>query len=273
VRWIDISKLEGKAGNELAARFRLADPFPHVVVTDLVKDEALEADRAFPDCSWEGWADRSSEFQPGKWSCRDIDIMPPIMQEIIGELSGPRALRAFSTITGISSLLPDPFLEGGGLNYVEPGGKLVPHTDFHDHPYLHLYRRVNALLYLNRGWKPADGGEVALFNLGSNEPAVVVPPMFGTCVIFATDHRSVHSVMPVSAPDGQRKSVALYYYTVERAEFFGGDRRTYWYDPEKSRVTGPTAKLRLGAMKTALRASKLLFRAANRVDPKRPDVV
>jgi hypothetical protein len=267
-----MSKLEGEAGQGLAAKFRLADPFPHVVVTDLVRDDADEAERAFPDRSWEGWADRTSEFQPGKWSCRDIDVMPPIMQEIIGELSGPRALRAFSTITGIDSLLPDPFLEGGGLHYTEPGGKLLPHTDFHDHPRLHLYRRVNALLYLSKGWEPGDGGELALFNLGSDEPAVIVPPRFGTCVVFATDHRSVHGVMPLSASH-QRKSIALYYYTIEGAEVFSGDRRTYWYDPEKPDVTGTTAKLRLSAMKAALGASKLLTRAAYRVDPQRPDLV
>ncbi len=257
MRWIDISKLEGDAGIELAANFRVANPFPHAVIPDLLRGDAQEVARAFPDRAWEGWANRTSEFQPGKWSCRDIDVMPSIMQEIIGELSGPRALHAFSTITGIDSLLPDPFLEGGGLHYTEPGGKLLPHTDFHNHPRLHLYRRVNALLYLNPDWKPGDGGEVALFNLGSDEPVVVVPPRFGTCVVFATDHRSVHGVMPLAEVGRQRKSIALYYYTVEGAEIFSGDRRTYWYDPEKPQASSATAKVRLGAMKAALGASKL----------------
>jgi hypothetical protein len=269
-----MSKLEGDAGRELGAKFRIADPFPHAVISDLVRPDARDVVApAFPDRSWDGWADRASDYQPGKWSCRDIDVMPPIMQEIIGELSGPRALRALSAITGIESLLPDPFLEGGGLHYTEPGGKLLPHTDFHDHPRLPLYRRVNALLYLNENWQPGDGGEVALFNLGSDDPVVIVPPAFGTCVVFATDHRSVHGVMPLAESGHHRKSIALYYYTVEPAEVFSGDRRTYWYDPDKPQVTGTTAKVRLSAMKAALGASKLLTRAAYRVDPQRPDLV
>ena len=199
--------------------------------------------------------------------------MPPLMRDLILQLSGPRFLRALSTVTGIDGLLPDPFLEGGGLQYTESGGKLLPHTDFHHHPRLRLFRRLNVLLYLNPDWQPDHGGELLLFNLGSDRPAVVVPPCFGTCVVFATDHRSVHGVRPLMG-SAQRRSIALYYYTIEDTDVFSGDRRTYWYPPrkeaEKADVVG---RARLKTMQTVLRASKLLTRLAYRIDPQKPDLV
>ena len=257
------------------AKFRIADPFPHVVVSDLVPPDAVGRGGAGVSRPVLGRLGRSGLGLP----TRQVELSGHRRHaadhagDHRGTFRAEGAARALSAITGIDALLPDPFLEGGGLHYTEPGGKLLPHTDFHDHPRLPLYRRVNALLYLNENWQPGDGGEVALFNLGSDDPVVIVPPAFGTCVLFATDHRSVHGVMPLAESGHHRKSIALYYYTVEPAEVFSGDRRTYWYDPEKPRVTGTTAKVRLSAMKAALGASKLLTRAAYRVDPQRPDLV
>ena len=196
------------------------------------------------------------------------------MQEIIGELSGPRALRALSTITGIDSLLPDPFLEGGGLHYTEPGGKLLPHTDFHDHPRLQLYRRVNALLYLNPDWQPGDGGEVALFNLGSDEPAVIVPPdvrdLRHLCHRPPLGPRR-HAAVRVRAASASRSRCTTTRSNRPRSSAAtGGPTGT---TPTSRGSTGATAKVRLGAMKAALGASKLLTEAAYRVDPQRPDLV
>lgn len=269
---VDHAAFEGAAGQRLAAQFRAADPFPHVVLTDVVGGDAEETVGAFPDQSWSGWASRASEHQPGKWSCRDIDVMPSLLRDLILSLSGPRFLRALSNLTSIEGLLPDPYLEGGGLQYSEEGGKLLPHTDFHYHPSLRLFRRVNVLLYLNPDWRPADGGELVLFNLGDERPSVVVPPRFGTCVIFTTDHRSVHGVNPLTG-SGQRRSIALYYYTIDDSEIFSGDRRTYWYPPEKHTHDDVGSRARLKVMQSALRASKALTRIAYRVDPQKPDLV
>ncbi len=269
---VDHGRFDGAAGQQLAAHFRTVDPFPHVVLTDMVRGDGEEIVGAFPDQSWTGWANRTSEHQPGKWSCRDIDVMPPVLRDLILELSGPRFLRSLSTLTSIDGLLPDPYLEGGGLQYSEAGGKLLPHTDFHFHPKLRLFRRVNVLLYLNPDWQPADGGELGLFHLGDEDPAVTVPPRFGTCVIFTTDHRSVHGVNPLTG-SGQRRSIALYYYTIDDTEVFSGDRRTYWYPPEKQVRDDVVGTVRLKVMQSALRASRALTRVAYRVDPQNPDLV
>jgi hypothetical protein len=126
----DIERLEGPAGAAMAEQYRVAEPFPHVVLPDFIDADAAAIVGAFPDQSWSGWADRSSRFQPGKSSCRDLSVMPSVLRELIYELSEPRFLRAVSSVIAIPNLLPDPFLEGGGLQWTGPGGKLLPHPDF-----------------------------------------------------------------------------------------------------------------------------------------------
>lgn len=265
----DFGQLEGSGADQLAQDYRLAEPFPHAVLEDFVLAPAEEVVDAFPDPTWDGWIDRSGTgpYQPTKSSCRDIEIMPPLLREMISELSQPRFLRALSTLTGIPNLLPDPFLHGGGLQFSLSGGKLTPHTDFHVHPNLKLFRRANLLVYLNPNWKQGDGGEVGLFNLGVDRPAVSVAPLYGNCVIFTTDHRSVHGVAPISDNVETRRSIALYYYTVEGVDVFSGDRKTYWYEPMQGADQKLSQRARVTAMRGALEASKSLMRISYRLDP------
>ncbi len=263
---IDYSKLEGKAGEERRTRFRVADPFPHTVIEDILLGESDELANAFPERSWKGWASRTSTYQSGKSSCRDIDVMPEAMRELIVELSSPRFLRGLSRITSIDALLPDPFLQGGGLQCMDPGGVLAPHTDRDRHPTFGLFRRVNVLVYLNRLWEQGDGGEFALFDFGDDHPTVTVLPRLGTCVIFATDHRSVHSVQPLTG-SRRRCSIALFYYTVEAADTFSADLKANWYPAESLNQQDLVVRARLKTMKTALKMARVLTHAAYRVDP------
>jgi hypothetical protein len=273
----DFDRLE-MSTQSLAEQYRRAEPFPHIVLEDFLRADPKEVFEAFPDLSWHGWTDVGSlsetaaVHQPGKHRCREIEIFPPLLQRMIFELSSPTFLRALSDLTAIPKLLPDPFLEGGGLQCTTPGGKLVPHTDFHHPPHLQLFRRVNVLVYLSPRWKSEDGGQLDLFELGSEKPKRSVEAEFGTCMIFTTDHRSLHGVRPISPTAGDvRRSIALYYYTVEDTEDFSGDRLTYWYD-ELSPATKASAtfKARTLAMRGGLRGSKALTRMAFRLNPQHP---
>ena len=273
----DLDRLVGERGSSLASQYRLADPFPHVVLENFLEVDVDQVLGAFPDLDWAGWTDVASHseaaarHQPGKRTCHDIERIPPLFQQMIYELSTPRFLRALSELVDIPNLLPDPFLEGGGIQCTTPGGKLVPHTDFHYPPVLKLFRRVNVLLFLNPDWKPGDGGELDLFALGDDTPRVTVAPQFGTSVIFTTDNRSVHGVESIAETANPRRSIALYYYTVEEAEVFSGDRGTYWYEPFESIADqGVASKGRIFVMRSALRASKAFTRLAYRMNPQHP---
>ena len=215
----------------LAKNFAEAEPFPHVVIDDALALGAPELAGAFPDPEWEGWHRYVDANQHRKMVCSDIDAIPGPFRGLVGELNGPRFLRFLEKVSGIPDLLPDPYLEGGGLHCSGPGGVLTTHTDFHVSR-LGLYRRLNLLLYLNESWEQDWGGCLELYAPGADgpgsKPRRTVVPEWGTCVIFRTDHRSPHGFTKPIADGRWRRSVALYYYTAAEAQSFSGDHNTYW---------------------------------------------
>jgi hypothetical protein len=252
---------------KLRASFQDAEPFPHVVLHDVVRPDAKGIEDAYPDLDWDGWGDlRQHAYAREKRSCREIERIPEPLRQLIYELSAPRALRFLSRVTGIDALIPDPYLEGGGLHCSPSGGHLVPHTDFHLYDRLNLYRQINLLLYLNPGWTPGQGGELQLFRKGEEQPIVTIPPTYGTCVIFRTDDSSVHGVRPIAEGAEPRKSIALYYYTSTENETFSGDKITYWQNHDVSGLTTrQRAELRFS--KGVTRMARAFYRLGHATNP------
>lgn len=212
----------------LASEFRQADPFSHLVLEDFLNLTPDEAAGVYPAPDWPYWNKRNDFYQSGKMYCRDMDVIPPLISSMLCELSSPPFLRFLETVTGIGGIIPDPYYEGGGLHCSGPGGRLMPHTDFHYYDRLKLYRRLNLLLYLNPGWEESFGGGLELWEKGAKHPAKLVVPRWGTCVIFRTDDQSVHGFSTPIAEGHWRRSIALYYYSSLEAAHFSGDAFTYW---------------------------------------------
>ena len=150
-----------------------------------------------------------------------------------------------------------------GLHLSGAGGHLSPHTDFHIYEGLDLYRRVNLLLYLNADWRPESGGNLALFEAGDLTHPLEVAPKWGTCVIFATDDRSVHGMNPV-AEGCVRRSIALYYYTSAETPAFGGDTSTHWRTHDDHRGA---RRIQLWAYFAFMKISRLFSMLAHLVNP------
>jgi hypothetical protein len=213
---------------EARARFGRARPFPHLVFENFLAPGAAAELSGFPDEAWPHWRRFGDAYQRGKRVCPDIEAMPGAYASLIREASAPTFLQRLEAITGIAKLLPDPYLDGGGLHVSGPGGVLVPHTDFHLYPRLDLYRSLNLLIYLNEDWRDEDGGALELFAKGSQAPEASVTPAFGRAVLFRTDDSSVHGFTRPVAARRERRSVALYYYTARETGHFSGDTSTHW---------------------------------------------
>jgi hypothetical protein len=269
VSCFDLDRFSEPAISGLTSRYGAAAPFPHVVLDDFVRVAPDVINAAFPGPEWEHWKDRSSEHQPAKSSCRKVEVMPPVLREMVHELGEPRFLRALTTLTGFKNLLPDPWLHGGGLQRWGKGGEQIAHTDFPFHPTLPLCRRVNVLVYLNPEWKEGDGGELSFYAVGRDEPTVSISPKFGTCVIFNTDPWSVHSVQPISDSSAARRTIGLYYFTVEADDVIWRERWPKWYEEGNLSPSSPLGKVRMRGTKTALGASRTFAHLANRLDPRR----
>jgi hypothetical protein len=128
---------------------------------------------------------------------------------------------------------------------------------------LALYRQVNLLLYFNDDWAPGDGGELELWAKGADAPAARVEPVYGRCVIFRTDDRSVHGFSTVG-PRFWRRSLALYYYTALESPRYSGDTTTYWQEHGRH---GGVAKVRLALYHALLFVSRGFAFAAHRANP------
>lgn len=60
-------------------------------------------------------------------------------------------------------------------------------------------RRLTAVFYLNRDWKPQHGGQLRIFppnDAHGSEPVAEVAPLAGRLLLFLSDHRCPHEVLP-----------------------------------------------------------------------------
>jgi len=256
--------LPAPAVDELAARFRAAKPFPYLQISDFLQVSPEEVLPEFPTPEWGDWHRFKDHYQYQKMYYNDIDGVPPSLRALILDLCSPAFLRFLEKVTGIEALLPDPYLDGGGLHCSGPGGILAPHTDFHINQRLQLFRRLNVLLYLNQEWEQEYGGCLELYKKGSDSPAVTVVPKWGTRVIFRTDDDSLHGFSKPIVGDRWRRSIALYYYTSAEAARFSGDRDTHWKTHGKLSGLG-SARLKL--YQSLMRCSRLFSSLAHRANP------
>ena len=212
-------------------------PFRHVVIDDFLpaKDVRLLSD-TFPPASSPVWLDWKKRLpnqygKQGPGNSERFHLLDRRFRHALLEFNSDRFLRLLEGITSIDGLLPDPYFTGGGMHQILHGGILDIHTDFNYYARLNVYRRLNALLYLNEGWQESWGGSLELWNAAPREGGRAfrtIAPTYNRFVLFETDKSSFHG-HPVewNAPPGvYRRSIALYYYTAAPVEGKRYDRVT-----------------------------------------------
>jgi Rps23 Pro-64 3,4-dihydroxylase Tpa1-like proline 4-hydroxylase len=202
----------------LAKRYRENTPVRHILLEDFLEPEvAAMIASEFPDPDTEAWTQYKHQNE-NKLGMAKRELFPPGLREVTDELNSPDFVEWLSALTGIDGLVPDPSLEGGGLHQSSRGGFLNVHTDFsHHHYHKHWRRRVNLILYLNPAWQAQWGGAIELWDIGMHNCMAKYPPLLNHALIFNTDEKSLHGFPePLECPENvSRKSLALYYYTVE----------------------------------------------------------
>lgn len=160
-------------------------------------------------------------------------------------------LQFLEGLTGIDALIPDPYFSGGGFHEIAHGGKLGVHADFRLNEQLHVARRLNLLIYLNKNWDDSYGGFLELWDKSVSNRIQTIAPILNRCVIFNTDADSYHGHPdPLTTPDGvTRKSIALYYYTASERIYEDMPAHSTMY---VARATD-TAGIQLSALKLRAR--------------------
>ena len=218
MRILDLDHFSERAA-EFAGSFKNAAPYPHIVIDNFLDPEACDALLAEFDHPTEtgGWG-HYVHYNERKLGATQLEQMGPRTQEIIQTLSSKAFTEWLENITGIDALIPDPDLDGGGLHKIERGGFLNVHVDFLAHTtHKNWSRQLNLLLYLNRDWEEAYGGDLELWDQEMAQQVSKVSPIFNRCVIFHTAPGSYHGhPTSLTCPEEMsRKSLALYYFRDE----------------------------------------------------------
>jgi len=203
----------------LRAQYASAEPFPHVAIDGLFDDADLDAVlRDFPAPDQMRWMEFDNPQEKKLGFFYERSTISDTIRRFLDAMNGFEMLLFLERLTGIEGLIPDPYFGGGGLHQIEPGGYLKVHADFNVHPKLRLDRRLNMLIYLNRGWREEWGGHLELWDAAACRERIL--PSFNRTVIFSTTDTSFHGhPHPLTSPPGvTRKSVSLYYYTAGRPE-------------------------------------------------------
>jgi len=223
-----------------AKDYRTASPFPHIVIDDFLPQDSFEQVLAAmpqiddPKLKWGNLDANLADGRPAqakKYHLSNVLGMKPPVRQLIAEMNSGPFIALLSQLTSIDHLLVDAQLLGGGVHMVKPGGLLRVHADFRRHASENLERRLNLLLYMNPNWEESYGGHLELWDPALTRCEQRVLPIANRCVIFSTTADSFHGhPHPLTCPDGMlRRSIALYYYTADRAsEVDQGVHSTAW---------------------------------------------
>lgn len=222
---IQLKKLSNNAIKKIKSSKRninyFSKPYKHLIIDNFLDQNlANQCLKNFPntlDKNWEFSNDKGIEIKyRSKWTS-EFDI-PEGIVDAIRIMNGANFLRSVSEIFKIKKLIPDPYFTGGGLNVTKKGGLLDVHVDGNYHDATGLNRRINALLFLNKNWKPSWKGEFALYDKNGDKCLKKIEPIFNRLLVFDTHDKSWHGLPdPINFPeDVPRRSILLYYYTKEK---------------------------------------------------------
>src|SRR5215469_11257348 len=142
--------------------FLHAEPFKHVVIEDFF--EPSFAERLLTDFPVFDSRLATNEFgmtgrKAVNTNIREISAVYRRLYEAINSIP---FLDLVSRISGISGLVLDPKMYGGGTHDNQHGQELDPHVDFNYDEAQQLHRRLNLIVYLNKEWSGEWGGALEM---------------------------------------------------------------------------------------------------------------
>jgi hypothetical protein len=203
--------------------FLHAEPFKHVVIEDFF--EPSFAERLLADFPVFDSRLATNEFgMTGRKAVNaNIREISAVYRRLYEAINSVPFLDLVSHISGISGLVLDPTMYGGGTHDNQHGQELDPHVDFNYDEAQQLHRRLNLIVYLNKEWSGEWGGALEMHS-NPRDPAAnhvtSYAPVFNRCVMFETNERSWHGFPRIDLPADKRhlsrKSISIYLYTKDR---------------------------------------------------------
>ncbi|TCK75797.1 2OG-Fe(II) oxygenase [Acidipila rosea] len=198
----------------LAARYKSAAPYPHLILDEVFPEELLRSlteEMTLSDSK--NWIHHDTE-RINKYGSKSAIGLGETGFTLLSYLHSANFLYILSEVTGIWNLLPDPYLHGAGYSIIPPGGKFDVHADRNYDPQTSLTRRLAMIIYLNRDWRPEYGGQLELWDKSASQCVAKVEPIFNRLILMEIEDGNYHGIPKVVAPEGRsRHSFMVYYNT------------------------------------------------------------
>ena len=189
-------------------------PFDHIIIPNFLTEEFAELIYShFPeDVENNKWHKYYNPIEL-KYANDDLKNFPRCIKKYFYLLSMSEIIETFQSLSGISELEFDPYLHGAGLHAHPRNGRLDLHLDYEKHPRLNKERRLNIILYMNKGWKKEWNGSTELWDKDATACEAKSEVAFNTAIIFRTNEESWHG-MPskLKCPPGILRKTLAYYY-------------------------------------------------------------
>lgn len=254
----------------LRRQVRSAGPFPYCLIDNfLAADFAERVHDAFPSFDEARTMGRTFRTvnERNKVQITDPARFSAPVLELNGLLASPALLDTLSYAFDLPNLLADDRLTGGGIHQTGPRGRLDVHVDFNLLEDRNWFRRLNIILYFNKGWPLEWGGNLELWDREVKACRHSFAPLFNRCVVIETSGISYHGVSAVKCPeDRARRSFAAYYYTRESPPDWDGQTHSTIFrsrpsEPIKGHVLMPLEQAGRGLRKAVWSFKRTLKKA------------
>lgn len=197
-------------------------PYPHIVFDNFLPiNIAQKISDGYPDLSNlnEAWKYHNNK-NTIRYFLEDTRQFSKPLKLFATAITSRSFLMFLETLTGIKSLLPDPYFMGGGSMVTSTGGYLNIHVDFNWNQKIQAWRRMTVLFYLTPDWQEDWGGNLELWSTDGKSKVKEVVPLFNRFVVFNTTAESYHGQpVPISCPENKpRRVFAAFYYAAEKGE-------------------------------------------------------
>ena len=239
---------------QLKKDFEDAKPCNYIVLSDFLTEElATTLYENFPKI--DALNVKRKSLNENKSEDYHFERFHPSFSELKKVVSSNEMYQFMESISGIKGLSTTDDSMGSGVHQGRDGSYVDVHIDVNYNPAKKLWRRLNLLIYLNKNWQTAYGGELEIWDKAMTKCEVTVPCDFNRAIIFLTDENSPHGYRKINVPEDEtRKSFYTYYFTEVGEGFNYSDSRFI------SRPDDSTAKKMATSIKEPLKitAKKIL---------------
>jgi hypothetical protein len=215
-------------------------PFKHVLLENFLTPQFLKAIREeFPNPPPPETMKNEYGGYSKKHVVQSIRDLGPTFEVWDDLLQSAEFIAWVSAVTGIEGLIYDPEYHGAGTHNNLHGQSMDVHIDFNYHRTTGYHRRLNLIVYISEEWDAAWGGSLELHKnpWDPDKDEWKSYPSFGNnAVFFETNEISWHGFEEVNLPEDKRhlsrKSLTVYYYSVDRPANEIGPKHTTVYVPK-----------------------------------------